>query len=56
MPEFKKTQSQEQLTPVIKQYKEQGRSGETYTAQRLPPGERRDFLPRIKRKSSGEPR
>jgi len=39
-----------QSEPVIKQYKEQGRHGETYTAKRLPPGERRDFLPRVKRK------
>ena len=41
---------------VIKQYKEEGRHGETYTAQRLPVGERRDFLPRIKRKEQKDPK
>ena len=36
--------------PVIKQYREQGRHADVYTAQRLPVGQRRDFQPRIKRK------
>jgi hypothetical protein len=49
-----KRPSQEQK--VITQYKEQGRHGETYTGTRLPPTERRDFLPRIKRAPGGRPR
>jgi len=43
-------------TEVIKQYKEQDRHGSTYTAQRLPVGQRRDFQPRIKRTPGGQPR
>lgn len=54
MSEFKKTQRQEQLTPVIKSYKEQGRHDDSYTAQRLPVGQRRDFMPRVKRKFQPE--
>jgi hypothetical protein len=39
-----------QETPVIKQYKEEGRHGETFTGVRQPPTKRMDFLPQIKRK------
>jgi len=51
MAEFKDSQRKEQLVPVIKRYREEGRHDDTYTAERLPPGKRRDFMPRVKRKN-----
>lgn len=50
MPEFKKTQRQEQFTPVADGIEEQDRHGKVFEAERLPIGQRRDFMPRIKRK------
>jgi len=43
-----------QEVPVIKRYTEQGRHGETYIAERLPVGQRRDFQPRIRRREQGK--
>ncbi len=56
MAEFKKTQDKTDFVKPIESYKEEDRHGHTHTALRLPPTERRDFLPRVKRKYSGEPR
>jgi hypothetical protein len=56
MPEFKKTQRQEQLTPVADGYEEKDRHGKTFEAERLPVGQRRDFMPRVKRKYPEQPR
>lgn len=56
MPEFKKTQRQEQLTPVADGYEEKDRHGKTFEAERLLVGQRRDFMPRVKRKYSEQPR
>ncbi len=50
MSEFKKTQDKSDFVKPIESYKEEGRHDDSYIAQRLPVGQRRDFLPRVKRK------
>lgn len=50
MGEFKKTQDKAGFVKPVERYREEGRHGDSYIAQRLPVGERRDFLPRVKRK------
>jgi len=52
MPEFKKTQDKSDFIKPIERYKEECRHDSVYTAERLPVGQRRDFMPRIKRKES----
>lgn len=54
MSEFKKTQRMEQLTPIIKRYKEEGRHGESYTAERKPLPNRLDDIMRVKRRDGGK--
>lgn len=56
MSEFKNSQRQEQLSPIIKRYKEEGRHGETFTAERKPLPNRLDDTMRIHRKDGGRPR
>ena len=55
MSEFKKIQRMEQLTPIIKRYKEEGRH-ESFTAERKSQSNQLDDIMRIKRKDGGKPR
>lgn len=56
MSEFKRLQREEQLSPVAKKYREEGRHGESFTAERKPLPNRLDDIMRVKRRDGGKPR